>query len=150
MLELALRFMSIGAGHVICLSKIIAIVPTGTRMADRIISEGKKTQRFMNFTGGTRARSVILMENGLVVTTRMRTETLFKRIVETPEAQATNYKEEIRPTYNFIEDQDLAKAVPEESVPEDSEDEPDILDDDFYNEDDPEDGEEEAPDVPDE
>lgn len=134
MLEMQLKFVPIGGGNIVCSSKITAVVPNDGRTAEKLLAQAKKTNRFISLTNGRKARCLILMDSGLLFASRLRTETLFKRLEEVPELALKQYKEDTKaPEYHFVEDE--ADAVEEE---EDA-----LLDEDteFYaDEDDAEDG----------
>ena len=134
MLELALKFISVGGGNVVCCTKIMAILPTGSRFAERVIREAKNTNRYLTLTNGKKTRSIIIMDNGLVISSRIRADTLYKRLNEMPDDQALQIKEDSKKTWLFEED--MAPNT-EEEPPEDEEDE------EFFAEDDTDEDEEE-------
>ena len=135
MLELALKFISVGGGNVVCCTKISIILPTGTRFSEKLLREAKNTNRFMPLTNGKKARSLLIMDNGLVITSRIRADTLYKRLNEMPDEQALQIKEDTKKTWLFEED--MAPNV-EEDPPEEEEDE------EFFGDDDPDEEEEEG------
>ena len=106
MLEVDLRFISVGGGNILCSSKIITILPAGNRMSDGMMRSAKKTKRFMALTNGHKARSYILLDNGLLVSSRLRAMTLYKRLNSyAPDPDAIQYKKDNKEeTYRFEED----------------------------------------------
>lgn len=108
MLELALRFVPIGGGNVVCSSKIMAILPNGSRAAEKILSSAKKTNRFISLANGKKCRSVILMDSGLVFSSRLRTETMLKRLEDAESPAFIQFKKDTKKhDYVFLEDEDV-------------------------------------------
>lgn len=118
MLELALKFVPVGGGNIVCASKITAVVPNDGRLAEKVIGTAKKTNRYVALTNGRKSRSIIMMDNGIVFTSRLRTETLFKRLEETSDTALKQIKDDVKDArrdvdYQFLED-DLATEEEEE------------------------------------
>lgn len=108
MLEVELRFISAGGGNVLCSTKIVSIMPAGTRMSDGMMRTAKKTKRFLPLTNGKKARSYILLDNGLIVSSRLRASTLYKRLNNfVPDPTGKQYEQDNkREQYEFEEDRE--------------------------------------------
>ena len=87
-------FLSVGYDNFIVTERIVAIVGCSSAPIRRLIQEGRQAGKLLDATQGRRMRSVVLMDNGILITSALSQETLVRRasgtrpgeVVEAPEA----------------------------------------------------------------
>lgn len=77
-----MRFINIGFGNRVALSRVIAIVSPESAPIKRIIQDAKDAGRAVDVTCGKRTRSVILTDGDYVIMSAFQTETLSNRMMD--------------------------------------------------------------------
>lgn len=75
-----LKFTHIGLDHIICANRVSAILPPDTVTARRWLSEARKSGRYVEATRGRSNRSVIIMDDGMVIVSCISPKTLLRRM----------------------------------------------------------------------
>ena len=71
--------VSIGFGSVIMTNKIMAIVPPDSAPIKRLVTDARRENRLLDATYGRRTRSVLLMDNGMIILSAITPETIAMR-----------------------------------------------------------------------
>ena len=83
--------VSIGFGSIVMTKRIIAILQPETAPIKRIINEARTAGRLLDVTYGRRTRSVLVMDNGTIITSAVTPETIVLRANSpTPETSKPN------------------------------------------------------------
>ena len=77
-----MRFINIGFGNRVALSRVIAVVSPESAPIKRIIQDAKDAGRAVDVTCGKRTRSVILTDGDYVIMSAFQTETLSNRMMD--------------------------------------------------------------------
>ena len=78
-----IRFVYLAKDKALMVNRIIAILPRSSSYSDRIISDSKANNKYINLTGGKRVKSIILLEDGFIAGCSVNTPTLIQRIIRT-------------------------------------------------------------------
>ncbi len=74
------RLVNIGYGTIIAVDRIIAVVAPESAPIKRIVQEAKELKNLIDATYGRRTRSVIIMDNSIVVLSAVQPETITNRV----------------------------------------------------------------------
>ncbi len=74
--------VSIGFGSVVMTSKIMAIVPPDSAPIKRLVTDARRENRLLDATYGRRTRSVLLMDNGMIILSAITPETISMRALD--------------------------------------------------------------------
>lgn len=74
------RLVNIGYDTIISTKRIIAVVSPESAPIKRIIQEAKELKNLVDATYGRRTRSVIIMDNSMVILSAVQPETITNRI----------------------------------------------------------------------
>lgn len=74
------KFVSIGFGSIVNVSKISAVVSPESAPIKRLISEARQKGTLIDATYGRKTRSVIIMESGQVVLSLITADTVAQRL----------------------------------------------------------------------
>jgi regulator of extracellular matrix RemA (YlzA/DUF370 family) len=72
-------FLSVGYDNYVATDRIVAVVGCSSAPIRRLIQESRQTGKLLDATQGRRMRSVVLLDNGVVVTSALSQETLVRR-----------------------------------------------------------------------
>lgn len=73
-------FLNIGHKNTVNLSKVITILVPTSAPAQRMVKEAKNSGMHIDATGGKGTRGVLVLDNDVIVSSNVHTETLSKRI----------------------------------------------------------------------
>lgn len=88
------QFAHIGMDHIVQTTRVLCIMKPTTMSARKHIERAKDHGMFIDATLGRRFRSVILLDEGTVVTSCIKPLTLLKRFSLTPDQFPTNAEED--------------------------------------------------------
>ena len=74
------KFISIGFGSIVNVSKISAVVSPESAPVKRLIAESRQRGTLIDATYGRKTRSVIVMESGQLVLSLITAETIAQRL----------------------------------------------------------------------
>lgn len=74
------KFINIGYGNLVAVSRIIAIVSPESAPIKRIVQEAKESGTAIDATYGRKTRGILIMDNGSVVLSAMMPETIGSRL----------------------------------------------------------------------
>ncbi len=86
-------FKHIGHGHVIQINRVTAIVPPSTATAREYLRRAKNAGLYIDASLGHRYRSIIILDDGFVVSSAISVSTLLKRFSEDFDTDYTNQKQ---------------------------------------------------------
>ena len=75
-------FKNIGHGHVLQINRVVAIVPPGTATADTYMKRAKGAGLYIDASRGHKFRSILILDDGCVVSSAVSVSTLLKRFSE--------------------------------------------------------------------
>lgn len=76
-----LKFISVGYGYILCANRVWSIMRVGgSRTSKRTQSEAKKTGRYLDYTFGHKARTLVLLDNGFVIGCVFSPQVLYNRL----------------------------------------------------------------------
>lgn len=75
-----LRFVSLGHGHIACANNIWAVVRNNTAQNRRLLAAAKAESRFMDWTAHRPIKSLVLLDNGLVIGSSFSVAAIFGRL----------------------------------------------------------------------
>lgn len=76
------ELMNIGFGNLVHTNKIVAIVTPDSAPAKRLVQQAKQEERIVDATQGRKTRSIIIMEQNLIVLSALGPDTLAGRFHE--------------------------------------------------------------------
>ena len=79
---IARHFVSIGFGNVVSVSRVIAVLATGSAPMKRLKDEARDRGMLIDATEGRRTRSMIVMDSGHLVLSGIQSETITQRLAE--------------------------------------------------------------------
>lgn len=88
------QFAHIGMNHVIQTTRVLCIMKPTTMSARRFIDRSKERGMFIDASLGRHYRSVLLLDDGTIVTSCIKPLTLMKRFSLTPDQYPTNAVED--------------------------------------------------------
>lgn len=71
--------VNVGPNHYVLANQVVAILDMGTLPVKRIYEQAKKDGRLIDVTHGKKTKTLLMMRNGLVVCSALRSRTLAKR-----------------------------------------------------------------------
>ena len=83
----ALKFISMGHGHVVCANKIWAVIRNDTAQSKRIIKKAKQEGSYYDWTARRPMKSIVLMDDSSVIGSCFSVSTIYNRLCE-----ACNYE----------------------------------------------------------
>lgn len=75
-------FKHIGHGHVLQINRVVAIVPPTTATAQEYLKRAKNAGLYIDASRGHKFRSIIILDDGCVVSAAISIPTLLKRFSE--------------------------------------------------------------------
>jgi hypothetical protein len=78
-LQLGDRLLSIGYGHVVVATRVVAILSPGSAPLRRLKDEAKKASRLIDATQGKKTRSIIITDSNHVILSAFMAETIAQR-----------------------------------------------------------------------
>jgi len=88
------QFAHIGMNHIVQTTRVLCVMKPNTRTSKRYLERAKERGQFIDATLGRVYRSVILLDDGTVVTSCINPLTLMKRFSLTPDQFPTNAEED--------------------------------------------------------
>ncbi|WP_251047495.1 extracellular matrix/biofilm biosynthesis regulator RemA family protein [Planococcus sp. ISL-110] len=76
------KFISIGGGNTISVSRIVAVVTPDSAPAKRLIQESRSKGLLVDATSGKKTRSIFIMDSDHVVISAVSAETVLPRLEE--------------------------------------------------------------------
>lgn len=76
------KLMNIGFGNLVSTDKIVTVITPDSAPAKRLVQKAKQEERIIDATQGRKTRSILMMENHMVVLSALGTETLAGRFHE--------------------------------------------------------------------
>ena len=73
-------FVSVGFGNVVAVSRVVAVLTTGSAPMKRLKDEALKHGKLIDATEGRRTRSLIVMDSGHIVLSGIQSETISSRL----------------------------------------------------------------------
>lgn len=86
-------FKNIGHGHVLQINRVVAIVPPGTATANDYLKRAKNAGLYIDASRGHKFRSIIILDDGCVVSSAISVATLLKRFSEDFDTDYTSREE---------------------------------------------------------
>lgn len=83
MTQTPLRFVSLGFGYVIQANNIWAVFKRRAKQSDRMVREAKEQSRFLNCANGREIKSLILLDNGMLIGCAFNVITVYNRLIKT-------------------------------------------------------------------
>ena len=109
-------FTHIGMNNFIQNERVLAILKVGTVSSQRIIEHARKTKKYLECTWGRQFKSVILLDDGTVIISAIKSKTLVNRLNgyfpdkqigdESRDEDDEDYDEEEKVTEEVIENED--------------------------------------------
>jgi regulator of extracellular matrix RemA (YlzA/DUF370 family) len=88
------QFAHIGMNHIVQTTRVLCVMKPTTKTAKRYIERAKERGQFIDATLGRHYRSVLLLDDGTIVTSCIKPLTLMKRFSLTPDQFPTNAAED--------------------------------------------------------
>ncbi len=73
------ELMNIGFGNLVHTDKIVAIITPDSAPAKRLVQHAKQTEHIVDATQGRKTRSILVMEQQLIILSALGTDTLSGR-----------------------------------------------------------------------
>lgn len=83
-------FKHIGHGHVIQVNRVVAVIPPETTTAKTYMKRAKEAGMYIDASRGRSFRSVLILDDGYVVSAALSVPTVLKRFSEDYEADYTD------------------------------------------------------------
>ena len=80
-----MRFVSVGAGSVVAAERVVSAVAPDSAPLKRLVQEAKEEGSAIDLTQGKKCRSVLILDNGMVVLSALEMETLTERLTKKEE-----------------------------------------------------------------
>ncbi|HBH28077.1 MAG: DUF370 domain-containing protein [Desulfofustis sp. PB-SRB1] len=75
-----MQLLNIGYGNTVMVSRVIAVINTGSAPARKLKETAKNSQRLVDVTEGRRTRSIIITDSNHVILSSVQTETIAQRL----------------------------------------------------------------------
>ena len=75
-----MRFVSVGAGSVVAAERVVSAAAPDSAPLKRLVQEAKEEGSAIDLTQGKKCRSVLILDNGMVVLSALEMETLTERV----------------------------------------------------------------------
>ena len=75
-------FKNIGHGHVLQINRVVAILPPGTVTGTTYMNRAKNAGLYIDASRGHKFRSILILDDGVVVSAAISVATLLKRFSE--------------------------------------------------------------------
>jgi len=75
-----LKALNVGFSNIVMVSKIVSIIQSDSASGKRLRNEAKKAGQLVEATQGRKTRSIIITDNGHLILSALRVESLLKRI----------------------------------------------------------------------
>ncbi len=82
---MSLKFLNIGFGNLVSVSRMVAVVSPESAPIKRIIQDVRERGDLIDATFGRRTRSVVIMDSGHVILSPLQPETLYSRLEQREE-----------------------------------------------------------------
>ena len=82
-----MRFISVGAGSVVAADRIVSAAAPDSAPLKRLVQEAKEEGSAIDLTQGKRCRSVLVLDNGMVVLSALEMDVLSQRLQTAEEEQ---------------------------------------------------------------
>ena len=82
-----MRFVSVGAGSVVAAERVVSAAAPDSAPLKRLVQEAKEEGRAIDLTQGKKCRSVLILDNGMVVLSALEMETLTERLTKKEETE---------------------------------------------------------------
>ncbi|MBQ8215072.1 MAG: DUF370 domain-containing protein [Clostridia bacterium] len=80
-----MRFVSVGAGSVVAAERVVSAAAPDSAPLKRLVQEAKEEGSAIDLTQGKKCRSVLILDNGMVVLSALEMETLTERLTKKEE-----------------------------------------------------------------
>ena len=80
-----MRFVSVGAGSVVAAERVVSAAAPDSAPLKRLVQEAKEEGSAIDLTQGKKCRSVLIMDNGMVVLSALEMDTLTERLMKQEE-----------------------------------------------------------------
>ncbi|MBP3322411.1 MAG: DUF370 domain-containing protein [Clostridia bacterium] len=81
-----MRFVSVGAGSVVAAERVVSAAAPDSAPLKRLVQEAKEEGSAIDLTQGKKCRSVLILDNGMVVLSALEMETLTERLTKKEES----------------------------------------------------------------
>ena len=78
-----MRFVSVGAGSVVAAERVVSAAAPDSAPLKRLVQEAKEEGSAIDLTQGKKCRSVLILDNGMVVLSSLEMDTLAQRLMKT-------------------------------------------------------------------
>ncbi|MBQ9130729.1 MAG: DUF370 domain-containing protein [Clostridia bacterium] len=82
-----MRFVSVGAGSVVAAERVVSAAAPDSAPLKRLVQEAKEEGSAIDLTQGKKCRSVLILDNGMVVLSALEMETLTERLTKKEETE---------------------------------------------------------------
>lgn len=76
-----MQLLNVGFGNTVIVSRIVAVINTGSSPARKLRETAKKNGKLIDVTEGRRTRSILVMDSDHVVLSSVQTETIGQRML---------------------------------------------------------------------
>lgn len=90
----SVQFAHIGMNHLVQTNRILAVCPPSTRAAQRYVKRATERGMYIDASRGRSFRSVIILDDGTVITSCISPMTLLKRFSAPEDQLPDDYKED--------------------------------------------------------
>ena len=80
-----MRFVSVGAGSVVAAERVVSAAAPDSAPLKRLVQEAKEEGTAIDLTQGKKCRSVLILDNGMVVLSALEMDTLTERLTKKEE-----------------------------------------------------------------
>lgn len=84
-----LKFVHIGMGNMVCANRIVAIIRPDSACGRKTIADAKKKNRYLDARFSHTLKSLIVLEDGTVISSAITAKTLAKRCNARPESNVS-------------------------------------------------------------
>lgn len=99
-----MQLLNVGFGNTVMVSRVIAVVNTGSSPARKLKEAAKKEGKLIDVTEGRRTRSILVMDSNHVVLSSVQPDTISQRM------------QALHPEYHLAEYQSMVNAGVKESI----------------------------------
>ena len=75
-----MQLLNVGFGNTVMVSRIIAVINTGSSPARKLKEVAKKAGKLVDVTEGRRTRSILIMDSSHVILSSVQTDTVSQRM----------------------------------------------------------------------
>lgn len=101
-------FVHIGLNHVVQTNRVIAIIPPELKTGRRYLEVAKDRGMYIDASRGRPFRSLLLLDDGTVITSAISIMTLLKRFMSPPDFAPADYREDdLEDILDFNESEEL-------------------------------------------